>query len=151
MKVTQKNNNNALGETNKSRNFWIIKEKKNIISGSNSNILFSDLEEDFKNLKLILFENKKCNDEDNNFLNTENSFKKFNTNKKFLRVITINYDINKPNNLEAVIFIWFKHDEIKSNFYLIIINFNKFKMVIFEFLLKIFMWFNIIKTIFTTF
>ena len=72
-------------------------------------------------------------------MNTENGFKKFNTNKKFLRVITINYDINKPNNLEAVISKLFKSDEIKSNFYLIIINFNIFKMVIFEFLFKIFM------------
>ena len=107
---SKKNNNNALGETNKSRHFGIIKEKKNIISGSNSNILFSDLEEDFKNLKLheqenILnykaFENKKFIDEDNSFLNTENSFKKFNTNKKFFRAITTNYDINKPKNLEA--------------------------------------------------
>ena len=68
------------------------------------------MEEDFKNLKLheqenILnykaFENKKFNDEDNSFLNTENSFKKFNTNKKFFRAITTNYDINKPKNLEA--------------------------------------------------
>ena len=49
---SKKNNNNALGETNKSRNFGIIKEKKNIISGCNNNILFFDLEEDFKNLKL---------------------------------------------------------------------------------------------------
>ena len=38
---------------------------------------------------------------DNSFLNTENSFKKFNTNKKFFRAITTNYDINKPKNLEA--------------------------------------------------
>ena len=53
-----KNNNNALGETNKSRNFGIIKEKKNIISGCNNNILFSDLEEDFKNLKLNHFKIK---------------------------------------------------------------------------------------------
>ena len=75
------------------------------------------MEEDFKNLKLheqenILnnkaFENKKYNDEDNNFLNTENSFKKFNTNKKFLWVITTNYDINKPNNLEAATIILLK-------------------------------------------
>ena len=107
---SKKNNNNALGETNKSRHFGIIKEEKNNISGSNNNSLFSDLEEDFKNLKLheqenILnykaFENKKFNDEDNSFLNTENSFKKFNTNKKFFRAITTNYDINKPKNLEA--------------------------------------------------
>ena len=65
------------------------------------------MEEDFKNLKLneqenILnyksFENKKFIGKDNSFLNT---VKKFNTNKKFLRAITNNYDINKPKNLEA--------------------------------------------------
>ena len=97
-------NNNILGEVNKSRQFGIIKEEKNNISKSDEYSLFSDLENDFKNLQLNEqsnifnikgYENKKYNEEINQ-LNMENSFKKFNKHKLFFRAATTTFDIIKP-------------------------------------------------------
>lgn len=103
-------NNNILGEVNKSRQFEIIKEEKNNLSKSDEYSLFSDLEDDFKNLQLNeqsnisnikKYENKKYNEEITQS-NMENSFKKFNKHKLFFRAATTNFDIVKPKDSENI-------------------------------------------------
>ena len=111
-------NSNILGDINsKSHRFAIIKEEKNNISNSNEGSLFSDLEEDFKNLQLNdqvnNFYNYKGNEnkkyeEENSLFNNENSLnkskKKINKNKKFFRAITqkIELPFNKANNINII-------------------------------------------------
>ena len=111
-------NSNILGDINsKSHRFAIIKEEKNNISNSNEGSLFSDLEEDFKNLQLNdqvnNFYNYKGNEnkkyeEENSLFNNENSLnkskKKINKNKKFFRANTqnIEFPFNKANNINII-------------------------------------------------
>ena len=109
-----KKNNNIFGEPIKSKQFDIIKEENNNTSKSNDQSLFSDLEEDFKNLKLnedqsnILnykgYENKKYNynynEEESSLFRNENKPKKFNKHKAFFRAVTTNYDMQKEKKIE---------------------------------------------------
>ena len=107
------NYNNILGEINKSRHFEIIKEENNNASKSEGDSLFTDLEEDFKNLNLnehTNFNNYKGNEnrkyeEEISLFNNENSFnksKKINKNKLFFRGITTNYDNIFPKRTENI-------------------------------------------------
>ena len=108
--IESKKNNNILGETNKSHQFAIIKEEKNNMSKSNDESLFSDLEEDFKNLKLHdeqsnIFnykgkENRKFYDEENSLFHYENNANKFNKKKTFFRAATTSYNIIKGKKIE---------------------------------------------------
>ena len=109
-----KKNNNVYGEASKSKQFDIIKEEKNNMSKSDEQSLFSDLEEDFKNLKLNEdqsnlfnykgYENKKYNynynEEESSLFRNENKPKKFNKQKAFFRAATQNYDKPKEKKIE---------------------------------------------------
>ena len=99
-------NSNFLADLNgKSHNFGIIKEENNNMSKSGEGSLFSDLEEDFKNLQINdqtnNFYNHKGNetkkyDEGNSLFNNEsfsNKPKNINKNKLFFRAATQNFDI----------------------------------------------------------
>ena len=111
-----KKNNNIYGEASKSKQFDIIKEEKNNMSKSDEQSLFSDLEEDFKNLKLNEdqsnifnykgYENKKYNynynEEESSLFHSENKPKKFNKQKAFFRAATQNFDKLREKKFDNV-------------------------------------------------
>ena len=111
-------NSNFLSDlNNKSHHFGIIKEENNNMSKSGEGSIFSDLEEDFKNLQINEqtnnFYNYKGNetkkyDDENSLFNNDsvlNKPKKINKNKLFFRAATQNFDIrfrkgdNNANNV----------------------------------------------------